>query len=311
MGRSFPERFAVDGLVDLPVQQSPLTQTQWVSPAYFRTFGIGLVAGRAFRNSDDDRAALVAVVDEDFAHKYFPGRPAAAAIGARIKFHDTDPRWREIVGVVRHVRQGPLDVQGGVEAFGPYDQLDPRWQTEIGRAMDVGVRSGVDPAALAEAIKHQVQAVDPDVPISHVRTLPEAVSLSIAPRLLNLSLVGGFATVALVLCLVGVYGVMSYAVTERTRELGVRLALGAAPSRVLAIVLAHALRVAVLGAAIGAAAALVLSRIMASLLYAVGPADPLTFAAVVTTVVLVAMLASSVPARRAMRVDPLTALRDE
>jgi putative ABC transport system permease protein len=311
MGRSFPERFAVDGLVDLPVQQSPLTQTQWVSPEYFRTFGIGLVAGRIFRATDDDRAALVAVVDDDFVRKYFPNRPAAAAISARIKFYDTDPRWREIVGVVRHVRQGPLDERGGVEAYGPYDQLEPHWQTEIGRAMDVGVRSRIDPAALTEAIKHQVQAVDPDVPISHVRTLREAVSLSIAPRLLNLSLVGGFAAVALVLCVVGVYGVMSYAVTERTRELGVRLALGAAPSRVLAMVLAHALRVAVSGAAIGALGALVLSRVMAGLLYAVGPADPLTFTAVVAIVLFVALLASSVPARRAMRMDPLAALRDE
>jgi putative ABC transport system permease protein len=310
MGRSFPERFALAGLVERPVQQSPLALTQWVSPDYFRTFGIDLVAGRVFRVSDDDHAALVALVDEDFARAYFPGRPVVAALGARIKFHETDPRWREIVGVVRHVRQGGLDERGGVEAYGPYDQLEAHWQTEIGRAMDVGVKSAVDRTALVEGIKRQLHAVDPEVPMSHVHTLRETVSLLVAPRLLNVSLVGGFAAVALVLCLVGVYGVMSYAVTERTREIGVRLALGAAPSRVLAMLLVHAFRLAAIGAAIGAAAALVLSRAMAGLLYSIAPADPPTFAVVVATVLFVAMAASYVPARRAMRMDPLLALRD-
>jgi putative ABC transport system permease protein len=311
MGRSFPERFALAGQVELPVQQSPLALTQWVSPDYFRTFAIDLVAGRVFRASDDDRAALVALVDEDFARAYFPGRPVAAATCARIKSRDTDPRWREIGCVVRHVSQGALEEPGGVEAYGPYDQLESRWQAEIGRAMDVGVKSAVDPAALVEEIKHQLHDVDPDVPISHVHTLRETVSLSVAPRLLNVSLVGGFAAVALVLCLVGVYGVMSYAVTERRREIGVRLALGAAPSRVLAMVLVRAFRLAAIGAAIGAVGALVLSRVMAHLLYAITPADPPTFAAVVATVLFVAMVASSVPARRAMRMDPVIALRDE
>jgi putative ABC transport system permease protein len=309
MGRSFPDRFALAGRVELPIQQSPSALTLWVSPDYFSTFGIGLVAGRVFRASDDERAALVALVDEDFAHRQFPDRPAASVVGQRVKLLDSDPRWREIVGIVRHVRQGPLDEQGGAEAYGPYDQLEPGWKAEIGRAMDVGVRSPLDRRALVEAIKRELHTVDPDVPISHVRTLSEAVSQSIAPRRLNLSLVGGFAAVALVLCLVGVYGVMNYAVTERTREIGIRLALGADPGRVLAMVLADGLRLVAIGIAAGLTAAFIVARLLGSLLYDVRPGDPATFVAVTVMLIGAAIAASYLPARRAMRMNPVIALR--
>src|SRR5262249_40052683 len=155
----------------------------------------------------------------------------------------------------------------------------------------------------------QLRAVDSDVPISHVRTLDEAVSQSIAPRRFNLLLVCGFAAVALLLCLVGVYGVMSYAVTERTREIGVRLALGPAPRQVRAMVLRRAFGLAALGAVIGATGAFAISRAIRGLLYAVKPGDPATFAGVVMTVMSIALVASYLPARRAMRLDPLAALR--
>jgi ABC-type antimicrobial peptide transport system permease subunit len=175
--------------------------------------------------------------------------------------------------------------------------------------MDVGVRSALDRRALVEAIKRELHAVDPDVPISHVQTLSEAVSQSIAPRRLNLSLVGGFAAVALVLCLVGVYGVMNYAVTERTREIGIRLALGADPKRVLAMVLADGLRLVAIGTAAGLTTALFVARLLASLLYDVRPGDPATFTAVPLMLIGAAIAASYPPARRAMRMDPVIVLR--
>ena len=311
MGRSFPDRFAIAGRPEPDPRRAPGALILWVTPGYFRALGIHLVAGRDFADTDDDRGALVAVVDEAFARQQFPGRDPSAAIGERVKFYDSDPRWRQIVGVVDHVRPGPLEEPGGAEAYGPYDQLEPGWRAEIGRAMDMAIRSRVAPEALVTAIKHQLRAVDPDVPISNVRTLDETVARSIAPRRFNLSLICGFAGVALLLCLVGVYGVMSYAVNERTREIGVRLALGAAPRQVRGLVLGRAARLAALGAVLGTIGAVALARLMSGLLYAIPAGDPTTFAAGVGLVMLVALVASVLPARRATRMDPLVALRDE
>jgi predicted permease len=311
MGRSFPDRFAIAGGAEPDVRRAPIALMLWVTPDYFRTLGIRLIAGRAFNTADNERAALVAIVDEDFARQSFPGRPAASVIGERVKFYDSDPRWRDIVGVVGHVRPGLLEDPGGAAAYGPYEQLEPAWRAEIGRAMDVAVRSDVAADALVAGIKQQLRTVDPDVPISHVRTLDETLSLSIAPRRFNLSLVCGFAAVALLLCLVGVYGVVSYSVNERTREIGLRLALGAAPSQVRAMILRRACGLAAAGTLVGAMGAFAVSRVMRGLLYAVTPGDPAAFTGVVVTLVVVVLAASYLPARRAMRVDPLIALRDD
>src|SRR5262249_46289072 len=265
MGRTFPDRVAVAGRAEPDLRRAPTALMLWVTPDYFRTLGVRLVAGRGFTAADDERAALVAVVDDDFARQFFPGRPAASVVGERVKFYDSDPRWRDIVGVVAHVRPGPLEDPGGAGAYGPYEQLEPRWRAEIGRAMDVTIRSGVAADALVAGIKQQLRAVDPDVPISHVRTLDDALSLSIAPRRFNLSLVFGLGAVALLLCLVGVYGVVSSSVHERTREIGVRLALGAAPSQVRAMILRRACGLAAVGTLIGTTGAFGVSRIMRGL----------------------------------------------
>ncbi len=310
-GRTFPDQFEIDGRPALAARQAPLAWTQWVTPAYFDTLRIGVVAGRVFSDADKEQGALVAVVDEEFVRVQFPGGHAAGVIGRRIRFPQTDDRWRTIVGVVRHVRHNALDEPAHVQAYGPYEQLAASWKAEIGRAIDVAVRSSIDPGALAASIRAELRAVDPDVPLSHVRTLTQAISLSIAPRVLNLSLVGGFAVSALVLCLVGIYGVMSYAVTSRAREIGVRLALGAAPGGVLALILARGMRLAMAGAVIGIALAAVVARSLDAMLYSVTPGDPVTFAAVTGLLIAVAAAASYLPARRAMRVDPLVTLRHE
>jgi len=309
-GRTFPDRFAIGGRA-VPAQEAPLAWTQWVTDGYFTTLRIGLVAGRTFTAADDERSALVAVIDEDFAREHFPGRAPGEIIGQRVAFPDTDDRWRTIVGVVRHVRHNALDERARAEAYGPYDQLAAGWKAEIGRAIDVAVRSSLPQAGLLEAIRAEVRAVDPDVALSHVRTLAEATSLSIAPRMLNLALVGGFSAAALLLCLVGIHGVMSFAVAEQTRDIGVRLALGAAPAGVLALVMTRAVRLAVTGALLGIGLAAVLGRWLEAMLYSVNTRDPATFAAVTLLLVSVALAGAYFPARRAMRIDPAVALRHE
>jgi predicted permease len=310
-GRMFPDQFEIDGRPVLASQQAPLAWTQWVTPGYFDTLRIGLIAGRTFTDADSERAALVAVIDEEFARAQFPGNYPVSLIGRRIRFPQTDDRWRTIVGVVGHVRHNALDEPAHVQAYGPYDQLAPAWKAEIGRAMDVAVRSRVDPSALRSSIKAQVRAADPDVPLSHVRTLTEATSLSTAARVLNLSLVGGFSLAALLLCLVGIYGVMSYAVASRTPEIGLRLALGATPGGVLTLVMTRGIRLAVTGAVIGVVLGAIVGRFLDAMLYSVTARDPLTFMVVTVLLIAVAAAGSYVPARRAMRIDPLVTLRHE
>jgi putative ABC transport system permease protein len=310
-GRAFPDPFELDGRPAPSGDRAPLAWTQWVTAGYFDTLRIGLVAGRTFSAADREHAPLVALIDEDFARAEFAGRGPAEIIGQRIRFPRTDDRWRTIVGIVRHVRHNALDEPSHAQAYGPYDQLAPAWKTEIGRAMDAAVRSSLDPATVAESIKAEVHAVAPDVALSHVRTLHEATSLSIAPRVLNLSLVGLFSAAALLLCLVGVYGMMSHSVAARTREIGVRLALGAAPRGVLTAVVVRGIRLAAVGAVMGIVLAAILGQSLQAMLYSVKPRDPLTFAMVAALLVIVAAAGSYVPALRAMRVDPLAALRHE
>ena len=310
-GRTFPDPFEIGGRPAPVGHATPLAWTQWVTPGYFDTLGVGVIAGRTFGDADNERGALVAVVDEEFANTQFAGHQLSDVIGERIRFPQTDDRWRTIIGIVRHVRHNALDEPSHGQAYGPYDQLAPAWKAEIGRAMDMAVRSSVATPALLASIRTEVRAVDPDVPLSHVRTLAEATSLSVASRVLNLSLLGGFSAAALLLCVVGIYGVMSFAVTARTREIGVRLALGAAPRGVLTLVLARGVRLTALGAIAGIALAAALGRSLDTMLYSVTAHDPFTFAVVTLVIVAVAAAGSYLPARRAARVDPLIALRDE
>ena len=309
-GRTFPDQFELDGR-SAGSAEAPLTWTQWVTPGYFDTLRIGLIAGRTFSDGDNERAAPVAVIDEEFARVQFPGSYPASLIGRRIRFPQTDGRWRTVVGIVRHVRHNALNEPAHVQAYGPYDQLAPAWKAEIGRAMDVAVRSSIETEALLSSIKAQVRAVDPEVPLSHVRTLAEATSLSTAPRVLNLSLVGGFSVAALLLCLVGIYGVMSYAVASRAAEIGLRLALGATRQGVLTLVMTRSLRVTVTGVVVGIVLAAIAGRALDAMLYSVTARDPLTFTVVAALLIAVAAAGSYVPARRAMRIDPLVTLRHE
>ena len=310
LGRATHERFMVAGQQPAPDNQLPIALVQWVSPDCHRTFGITLIAGRYFTDADREGSAAVAIVDDELARRFFPGQPPSSALGARVRLAGAEPGWRAIVGVVRHLRHASLDEDPRPEIYAPFEQTDPDWQVQVGRAMDVAVRGPGDPEALVGAVRREVQALDSGLPLSNVRTLSDAVAGSLAPRRFTLALLAGFAGTALILCVLGVYSVISYSVAQRTREIGVRLALGARPFDVLRLEMARGMRPVWTGVVLGLGGALGSARVLQRLLYGVTARDPLTFAAGGGLLVLVALCASYVPARRATRVEPVISLRE-
>lgn len=279
---------------------------------YFQAMEIPLVHGRLVSDADDASAPLVALVDTDFAHRFWPHREA---IGQRVAIDTIPnvkpaaPRWRTIVGVIGHVKHYGLDVEGREQIYFPHRQ--PLFGAFAPRDMTLAVRTSLDPASVTSAIREQVFNIDKDLPLFNVATMDQLVSNSLAQPRLNLSLLVAFAVLALGLAAVGVYGVMAYAVTQRTQEFGIRMALGASPGDVLKQVFLEGGRLAVLGLALGLIAALALTRMMASLLYGVRPSDPVSLGVAAALLAVVALAACYIPARRATRVDPLVALRYE
>jgi ABC-type antimicrobial peptide transport system permease subunit len=251
-------------------------------------------------------------VDENFAKRFWPN---GDAIGRRVAIDSTTtakpymPRWRTIVGVIGHVKHYGLDVEGREQIYTPHAQ--PLFGSFSPRTMTLAVRTSLDPASVTSAIRGQVFALDRDLPLYHVATVDQLVSASVAQPRLNLSLLAAFAGLALTLAAVGVYGVMACAVTQRTHEFGIRMAMGAAPANVLKQVFLEGGRLTALGLAIGLFAAFALTRFMASLLFDVKPSDPATLAVAAGLLAIIALAACYIPAHRATRVDPMVALRHE
>ncbi|MGH9731571.1 MAG: FtsX-like permease family protein, partial [Candidatus Acidiferrales bacterium] len=244
----------------------------------------------------------VALINEAAAKKFWPGQDP---LGTRFKRGSTPQPWITIVGIVGDVRQAGLDLPPRPEIYFPYQQWDyfaPGY---------IAVRTAGDPMSVANAVREQVWAVDKDQPVTGVMPLETMLADYLAPRELQSSLLGAFAGFALLLAALGIYAVLAFSVTQRTQEIGVRVALGAQQSDILRGILAQGLKLAGLGVLIGVAGALALSQLLASLLFGVSAADPLTFAAVAAVLITVALLACYIPARRAMRVDPMVALRYE
>jgi predicted permease len=246
------------------------------------------------------------IINEALARRYFPDEDPVGKrlIGNRLQLLGGDEVTREIVGVVADVRHFGLDAEARPEMYFPYNQ-DP-WPGTY-----VAVRAASDPAAMAAAIRNQVWAVDKDQPIYNVKVMGRRVAESTMQRRFNMLLLAVFASVALALAAVGVYGVMSYSVTQRTHEIGIRMALGAQPADVLKLVVSQGMALALVGVAAGLGAALALTRLMSSLLYGVSATDPVTFAVISLILTGVALVACAVPARRATKVDPMVALRYE
>ncbi len=286
---------------------------QAVGGDYFDAMGIGVVKGRAFTPADMNSATPVAVVDESLASRLFGTEDP---IGKRIAFefdgHNPatfKPYWREVIGVVRHVKHyGITSEPPYVQVYAPFTQL-PVWMRDRRPAMALFAQSRVDADAIVTNVRQAVRAIDPRIPVYGVQTMEGYVGQRLEQPRLSATLVGGFAGVALLLSAVGLYGVLSYLVSLRTREIGVRLALGAGRGTILRQVVAQGLTIALIGLAAGLGAALAATRYLESVLFEVATTDLATFAAVAGVLAVVAIVASAVPARRASGVDPLVALR--
>jgi putative ABC transport system permease protein len=289
-----------------PQPNRPSARMAFATPGYFRTAGIPLLKGRFFTEHDDDKSSFVLVVNKAFADKYFPGEdvigkrimPGATASGQK------EDSMREIVGVVGSAKLFALDTEPKPIYYFPYKQL--AWMPPV-----VMLRTAVPPRNLESAIRGQMAALDPLVPVFQIRTMDDLLSTQVAEPRFHLLLLGGFAGIALLLTMVGLYGVVAYSVTRRTREIGVRVALGADRSTVLIMVLKRALLLVLIGLVLGLAGALVGGMLLRTMLYGVKPLDPVVLAAASCMIGLTGALAAYLPARRATKIEPMVALRHE
>jgi putative ABC transport system permease protein len=309
-----PQRFInandtdIEGYVPGPGDQKQpnLDYYQYATPTYFTTMRIPIVAGRGFGPQDGPLSNPVALINETTAKRYYG---STSPVGRRIR-PAGNPEWFTIIGVAKDVKQGGVSSKTGTELYLDEEQL-PRSFGFAPANMYVVVRSDLDKASLAGSIRKVVTGLDPSIPIVQLRSMDEVFGDSVAQPHFIAQLLAVFAVVALVLSAVGTYGVVAYSITERVREIGIRMALGASAERVLTMVLRQGLWLGVAGVTIGLVGAALITRLMGTLLFGVKPIDVTTFGAVAALMLVVACLAAYVPARRATRVDPLTALRAE
>lgn len=279
----------------------PESHWNWADPGYFQTLGIPLLKGRGFTPQDRDGSLPVVVVDQRLAEKVWPGEDP---LGKRIRLFGSDSNpWLAVVGVVGHIQQSGLDASALGQLYLPHAQ-----EPAVSR-MYVALRTSSDPAALVPMVRREVLAVDPDQPVDDVLVMTDRISESLSSRRFAMFLLSLFAAIALVLAAVGIYGVMAYSVTQRNREIGVRVALGAQPSDVRRLVIGQGMLLAAIGLAVGLPLAFAATRLLESLLYQVSARDPLVFGVVPVLLASVALLANYLPARRATGVDPIIALR--
>jgi predicted permease len=295
----------VEGRTPAPGEAFINTDIRVVGGDYFEAMQIPLVAGRGFDEHDTRDKPRVIVVDEALAQQLWPGQDP---LGKRVRpggfDANADTPWLTVVGVVGRIKQDRLDADSRIALYHPHTQYPAR-------AMNVTLRSRTAVASLAAAARAEVRGLDAELPIYGLRTMSERVLASLAGRRFSMLLLSLFAALALALGTIGTYGLMAYEVSQGTRELGIRLALGATPRRLVGFVLREGMAVALLGVAVGLVSAFALTRAMRSLLFEVGAADPVTFLGVPLLLLLAALGACYLPARRAAATDPVTSLRSE
>ncbi|HEY7235654.1 MAG TPA: FtsX-like permease family protein, partial [Gemmatimonadaceae bacterium] len=297
--------FEIEGIQTGPNEPGPWGDIRVVTAGFFRTMRIPLLQGREFGSQDTRGTQRVAVIDEEFVRKYFRNQNP---IGKRITFDGStakNPNYIDIVGVVGHTMHEALDAK-------------PRIQVYLADAqrggfpsVSIAVRTSGDPLLMTRSVRDAIHSVDKDIPLSNVKSMDDLLESSLGQRRLSMILLGAFSAIALVLASIGIYGVLAYSVTQRSRELGIRMALGAARGRVLRLVIGQGMVLAVIGIAIGLVGAFALTRLLASQLYSITPTDPATFVGVGFLLAAIALLATLLPALRATRVDPVVALREE
>jgi putative ABC transport system permease protein len=293
--------FAVYGRPEPPQEQRPIGLTRSVTPGYFRVMGIPLLAGRDFTSSDTGKSPQVVVVDRTLARRYFPGE---TAVGKRLIVDIPERHTAEIVGVVGDVKPVRLEGDDWPTIYAPWAQAPAGIAVVVARTVG-------PPVSIAPAAERTIHELDREQPVADLRPMESVVDEAIAGARFNAVVLGVFAQIAFALAAVGIYGVISYDVSSRTREIGIRVALGAGRGDVLRLVLGQGARLAAYGIAVGLAAAFGLTRLMSSMLYGVKPADAWTFASMAALLGVVALAASWIPSRRAMALDPVTALRQE
>jgi len=290
----------IEGYVPKNPTDFIMSNERFVSPGYFSAMGVPLVRGRLFDERDVKDSQQVVIVNENLAQRFWPNQDP---IGKRLERGDKEP-WRTVVGIVRDTKEFSVDREPPISIYHPHEQFP------IG-TMFVVVRSSQNASTLTSGITKEIQALDPELPGFEFKTMEQRLSESLSRRRFSTFLLSIFAMVALILAALGLYGVMAYSVTQRTQEIGIRMALGAEPARIMRMVLRHSLLLVMVGIVVGTAAAFAVTRVLASLLYGVSATDTLTFAGPPLGLVLVALLASYFPAKRAARVDPTVALRSE
>jgi putative ABC transport system permease protein len=293
--------FTVQGRPQPRPADTPSANHRVVSPHFFPALGIPLMRGRLFSDQDTDTSPMVAVIDEAFAARHFPNEDP---IGRGLDIGNGTDGYYQIVGIVGNVRHGGLEATAAPTMYVPYRQ-------DVFSTMWVVARTDRDPAQLVAGARQAVREIDPALPAYSITPLGDVITESVAQRRFSMLLLAAFALTALFLAGVGIYGVVGYSVSQRTREIGVRLAIGAERRDVLALVVGGGMKLAVIGVAIGLAGALALARLIATMLFDVTPFDPTSYLLTAVVLLAIAAIACYLPARRAMNVDPLVAIRME
>jgi putative ABC transport system permease protein len=309
--------FTVVGRPPLSVADQPITQYRMTGPNYFRTMKIPIRSGRDFDTREAPGTQPVAIINETFARKYFDesrgsGRPCPA-IGQHLMIDDnnTGPRDVEIIGVVGSIRHASLQADPAPEIYLTIPQIPEENVSLLTNNMSWVVRTSVEPLTLADGIRRELQSVDRNVPISNTKSMEQLISTSLGPSRFNLFLIGIFALVALSLAGMGIYAVISYSISQRTQELGLRMALGAQKMDVLRLVVSGGLKIVLIGIAIGLSSAYALTRVLSNMLFGISVTDPSTFLSMSLLFILISLFATYLPARRAAQVDPIITLRSE